>query len=189
MSLRGQSCASCSLPFMFLNLSFEVIPFFPLQQSRALFLFWMCIYRESSPFFFFRVRVLRGACLACVFEQPNVPCNLRHMERWSTALAGPGGHCLVQPPGFVKTEDHIFFFLRFSSTESMIWWRPKVTGGVWPWITGLLSASENESSLSFILLRDPVSADDVTMSWIPYLAMRYLQMVWGLNKQKTVNVC
>ncbi|KAK7810639.1 hypothetical protein U0070_022975, partial [Myodes glareolus] len=57
-----------------------------------------------------RVRVLRGACLACVFEQPNVPCNLRHMERWSTALAGPGGHCLAQPPGFVKTDDHFFFF-------------------------------------------------------------------------------
>lgn len=54
--------------------------------------------------------MLRGACLACVLEQPNVPCNLRHMERWSTALAGPGGHCLAQPPGFVKTEDHIFFF-------------------------------------------------------------------------------
>lgn len=92
----------------------------------------------------------RGACLACVLEQPSAPCNLWHMESPSTALAGPWGHCSAQPPGCVKTEGHgllrdsplqVYDLLKIEGN----WW-----GGVAPHAGLLLSTSDN-GMLSFHL--------------------------------------
>lgn len=89
------------------------------------------------------------ACLACVLEQLNAPCNLWRMESLSTALAGPWGHCSAQPSGRVKTKGHVLFRDSLAQVYDLLkiegnWWRAAPNAG-------LLSASDNGVVLSFHL--------------------------------------
>lgn len=144
------------------ELVFWVNSLFPTEARVKAF--WICIYRQCSPFFFlFRVRVPRGACLARVLEQFNVPCNLWHTELLSTASAGPGGHCSASHPALWRQGIAFYLEILFYRVYDLLktegnWWRVALSGRSavcqWEW----------HFILPFTHPRDPVLAEDVKMS-------------------------